>query len=150
MLNLKKTQGIFSWVVILSECSHVFCCVLPSVFSIITLLAGIGVIGAMPIWMEVLHDTLHGYEISLMIFSGAVVLIGWGLHYISKKIDCHDTGCGHGACAPKKSRSEKILIAATMLFLLNVGIYFSIHQDVTGVLGHIAEHNISEQDEDHG
>lgn len=133
MTQMKKMQGMFSWVVILSECSHVFCCVLPSMFSILTLLVGVGMVGAMPIWMQSVHEALHEYEVPMMIMSGAVVLIGWVLNYISTKIDCHDTGCGHGVCTPKKKRSERILMIATLLFLANITIYILVHKDVTGV-----------------
>lgn len=133
MAQIKKVQGLFSWVVILSECSHVFCCVLPSIFSIVTLLVGVGMIGAMPIWMDGLHQMMHGYEIPLMMASGVVVMLGWGLNYLSNKIDCHDTGCGHGACKPKKKKSERILMAATVLFLINISIYMVVHQDIAGV-----------------
>lgn len=134
MAQMKKMQGMFSWVVILSECSHVFCCVLPSLFSVFTLLVGIGMVSALPIWMESMHEFLHGYEIPLMVFSGVVVLIGWALNYISNKIDCHDTGCGHGTCSTKKKKSERILMIATVLFLANITIYMLVHKDVSGVL----------------
>lgn len=133
-MQMKKMQGIFSWVVVLSECSHVFCCVLPSLFSVLTLLVGIGVMGAMPVWMQSFHEMMHGWEIPMMMASGIIVLVGWGLYHISQKIDCHDTGCGHGACAPKKKRSEYVLKIATFLFLGNVLIYMVFHKGIDHVI----------------
>lgn len=144
MAQMKKLQGMFSWVVILSECSHVFCCVLPSIFSVFTLLVGVGLVGTMPIWMESVHELMHGYEIPLMVFSGLVVLVGWGLNYVSNKIDCHDTGCGHGSCNIKKKKSERILMIATVLFLVNITVYMMVHRDVSGVL-----HTIAHEDRGH-
>lgn len=128
MTKIKKAQGLFSWVVVLSECSHVFCCVLPSLFSIISILVGIGLIGAMPMWMQGFHEVMHTWEIPLMMVSGVIVLIGWGLYYLSKKMDCHDTGCVHGACEPQKKDNFLILKVATFLFLVNVTIYMVFHQ----------------------
>jgi len=44
------------------------------------------------------------------------------------KADCHDTGCCHGPCGPRKSAADKILIVATVLMALNVGVYLTIHR----------------------
>ena len=127
MSQIRKVQGFFSWVVILSEVSHVFCCVLPSAFSILTLMVGLGMIGVTPLWMESMHEVMHGWEIPLITFSGVIVLMGWGIHHIAKKIDCHDTGCAHGGCKPKKKNALKILKIATALFVINVVIYVTVH-----------------------
>ncbi len=124
---MKRVQNIFSWVAVASEVSHVFCCVLPSVFTLMTVLVSMGMIGVMPLWLDDLHHTMHDYEIPLIAFSAAVLFIGWGLHFISNKIDCHDTGCGHGPCAPKKKKAGKVLKIATILFVINVCIYGGIH-----------------------
>lgn len=132
MMQTKKVQGVFSWVVILSECSHVFCCVLPTMFSVLTLLVGMGMMGGLPIWMQNAHEVLHAWEIPMIAFSGMVLLVGWGLQILSKRMDCHDTGCGHGACAPKKDRSELVLKIATILFLVNITVYGVFHRDIGG------------------
>ncbi len=124
---MKRVQKLFSWVVILSELSHVFCCVLPSIFSIITVLTSFGLVGIMPIWMEGMHEIMHHWEVPLITMSGVILIIGWGLHLISKRIDCHNTGCGHEPCEPKKKNTARILQIATALFLVNITIYFSIH-----------------------
>ena len=127
MSQVKKLQGFFSWVVILSEVSHVFCCVLPSAFSILTLMVSLGMIGVTPLWMEGMHEMMHDWEIPLINFSGVVVLMGWGIHHIAKKIDCRDTGCMHGKCDTKKKDSLKVLKIATALFVINLAIYGTFH-----------------------
>ncbi len=127
MSRIKRAQGMFSWVVVLSEISHIFCCVLPSVFSVLTVLVGLGLIGALPVWMESLHHVMHDWEIPLIAMSGFVLVIGWSLHFISKKIDCHDTGCGHEPCGKKKDKTARILQIATLLFVINVSIFLSLH-----------------------
>ncbi len=143
-MQIKKAQGVLSWVVILSEISHVFCCVLPSVFSLLTILVGMGVLGAMPTWMNGLHDVMHDWEIPVIIASAVVLFLGWSLHFISKAIDCRDTGCGHEPCAPKKNRTQLVLIIATLLFAVNVTIYMTVH---------VSQDNAAEavgQDDHHG
>ncbi len=127
MDRIKRTEGALSWLVLVSEFGHVFCCVLPSVFSILSVMVGMGLIGAMPLWIASFHDLMHGWEIPIITFAGVVVLMGWALHYISVKIDCHDTGCGHGPCGKKKKKASKVLMVATALFLINIAVYFTVH-----------------------
>ena len=127
MTQIKRVQGVFSWVVVLSEVSHVFCCVLPSIFSVLTIFVGMGVIGVMPVWMESTHHVMHDWEIPLIGMSVFILVLGWGLHFISKRIDCHDTGCGHEPCGTKKNKTAKTLKIATFLFVINVVIYSSVH-----------------------
>ena len=124
---MKRIQTFINWACITSEISHIFCCGLPMVFSIISLLSGLGLIAVMPAGLEFLHHALHDYEIPMIMMSGFVLLMGWGLHYIAYRIDCHNTGCVHGSCAPKKRRSSKVLMVATALFLLNISGYFLLH-----------------------
>lgn len=127
-MEMRKTQGFFNWVLILSETSHIFCCVLPSVFSVISVMIGMGLVGAMPLWMKDVHEAMHAWEIPLMAMSGVIVLIGWGLYVISKRMDCHDTGCTHGPCGPKKKNAAVILKIATFLFVVNILIYVVFHR----------------------
>ncbi len=127
MTQIKKASGAFSWVVVLSELSHVFCCALPSVFSVINILVGVGLVGAMPIWMEEFHHLMHGWELPLILMSGSVLVVGWTLHFVSKSIDCHGTGCAHEPCEPKKEHAARVLKIATLLFVANITIYLSIH-----------------------
>jgi len=112
---------------VLSELSHVFCCFLPSVFSIMTVLVGMGALGAMPLWFDGLHDVMHVWEVPIIGFSALILVLGWSLHFVSKRMDCHSTGCGHEPCAPKKKSTTHILKIATFLFVINVSIYGVVH-----------------------
>ncbi len=123
----KLQKGIYA-AIVASEASHVFCCVLPTVFSALSVLAGLGMISAMPGWMVEIHELLHGWEVPMIIVSAIVLMLGWSLHWYSKKIDCHDHGCGHGPCDTKKDRAHLILKIATALFLVNVLVYVVLHR----------------------
>ncbi len=150
-MQVKRIQSAFSWVVVASEMSHIFCCVLPSVFTIISVLIGMGMIGVMPLWLEDMHHVMHAWELPLIATSGVILSLGWGIHIISKKIDCHDTGCAHGSCKPKKNRATRILKIATFLFLMNVMVYFSIHyvQGSPASDQAVAEHDHSHHNHSH-
>ncbi len=112
---------------VVSEVSHVFCCIVPTLFTVITFLVGMGLIGAMPMWMDGLHGAMHSYEIPLIITSGFILSLGWGLHLFTEKLDCHDTSCAHGSCKPKKKKALTILKFATILFLANISIFTIFH-----------------------
>ncbi len=126
-MQIKRLQGFMSWFVVLSEVSHVFCCVLPSVFSALTILVGMGLLGVMPMWIQGTHEVIHTWEVPIIMMSGSLLALGWVLQAISRRIDCHDTGCGHGPCEPKKKNTAKILRIATFLFVVNILIYASVH-----------------------
>ena len=126
MLRARKTVNT---VILLSECSHVFCCVLPTLFSALSLLAGVGMIGSMPIFILELHDLIHAYEVPIIISSGCLLGLGWAVDYYSRRMDCHDTGCAHGPCAPQKNRAHRMMLIATALFLVNTLVYFTLHSD---------------------
>ncbi len=132
---MERVQRFLYWAIIASEASHVFCCVLPTLFSVFSLMAGLGLVAAMPAGMVSLHDALHAWEIPLISLSGAVVLLGWGVYAYSRKIDCHDTGCVHGSCEPQKKSAHIILKIATVLFVVNVFVYTVFHRgmDITPV-----------------
>lgn len=133
----------FGWAILLSELSHVFCCVLPTIVTLLGVLSNIGLIGAAPVFLTGLHETIHSYEIPIIVFSGVMVVMGWVFHLASRSVDCHDTGCVHPPCDSKKSGNSKILIVATLLFFINILIYFGIHQNIMDL-------EIFEKDHDHG
>ena len=124
----EKHQKRLYWAILLSETSHIFCCVLPTLFSLLSILAGIGLVAAIPGWLTDFHDIMHDWEVPMIMLSATVVALGWALHFYSQKIDCHDTGCHHGPCGPKKKMASRILIAATILLAFNVTIYFGFHR----------------------
>ncbi|MDY0029236.1 MAG: hypothetical protein RBR86_04750 [Pseudobdellovibrionaceae bacterium] len=127
MADIRKN---FGWAVLLSELSHVFCCVLPTLVTVMGVLANAGLMGAAPGVLMDLHETIHHYEIPLIIFSGVMVALGWIIHLASTDVDCHDTGCAHPPCSPKKRNNSRILVIATVLFAVNLLIYGGVHQNV--------------------
>lgn len=142
---MQKIQKFINVTVLAAETSHIFCCVLPVVVSGISLLVGMGLIGAVPAGVLKFHDIMHGWEMPIIITSGLVILLGWWLHDYAKKLDCHDA-CGHEPCGPKKERSAKILKIATVLFMINVSVYFFIHRPTEAQLAHDHAHNVQGQD----
>lgn len=129
---MEKLQKAALWSIVLSESTHIFCCVLPTLVSIVSLLAGAGALSFIPGSVLDLHDLLHHWEVPMTIFSGILLGLGWGLHYLSRKLDCLETAsCCHTPCAPKKNITFKIMVAATVLFIFNVIIYFVFHANQT-------------------
>ena len=126
-MGAKKLQKRLSLAIILSEMGHVFCCVLPSIFSILSVFVSAGVISVMPPFMAVWHEAVHRWEVPIILFSGALLGLGWVLHAYSRRLDCRDTGCHHPPCTPVKKKYSKLLLVATALFTINVLIYLAIH-----------------------
>lgn len=124
---MERIQKSIFWAAVLSETSHVFCCVMPAIFSVMGLLAGLGFVVAMPPVLESVHAVLHQFELPMMGMSAVVMAAGWGLYAVSRRFDCHDTGCVHGACSPRKNRAHLVLKIATVLFVFNLIIYFGLH-----------------------
>ncbi len=126
-MNLDRVQKSLSLAIIASEASHIFCCVLPTLFSVLTLAAGLGLIAAVPAGLTVLHDALHHWEIPMIVLSGVFVVLGWVIHYVAERVDCHNTGCVHEPCAPKKRKAGTVLKIATALFAVNVTVFLVFH-----------------------
>ncbi len=123
-----KVQKSIVWAVILSETSHLFCCVLPTIVSLVGLLAGLGIVVALPVGFLELHDFLHVWELPMIVGSGLVLALGWAAVRHGDKVDCHSTGCAHGACIPRKKRAHLVLKIATVLFIFNVLVYAGVHR----------------------
>jgi hypothetical protein len=123
---VKKVQTALHWVVVVSAASHVFCCVLPTLFALVSLLTGLGMLSSMPAF-ESIHEIMHDYETHILVFAAVVLFIGWAVQYYSWRIDCHDTGCAHGPCKPKKRKAGKLLLLATALFVINVFVLMLAH-----------------------
>jgi hypothetical protein len=136
------------YAVILSEASHIFCCVLPTVFSVLSLLAGLGMVSALPPFMIELHEMLHAYEVVIICFSAFILALGWGLFWHAQRVDCHSTGCHHGPCAPKKNTSKIILLIATALFAVNVTVYLVFHRGM-GIGPQKFHEDVHEHDHEH-
>lgn len=126
-MNAKIRKSVL-WAVMLSEGTHVFCCVFPTLFSLLGLLASVGIFVTMPGYMIEMHDFLHVWEIPLIALSGVLLALGWAVVLYSDKIDCHSTGCAHGACAPRKSKAHLVLKIATVIFAVNLLVYTFVHR----------------------
>lgn len=125
----QAVQKSLTWAVILSETSHIFCCVFPTVFSLLGLLAGLGIVGTIPGFMVTFHEFMHAWEVPMIVLSGVILAIGWAAVWYGDKIDCcHSTGCSHGTCKPRRNRAHLVLKIATLLFVFNVLIYSFIHK----------------------
>ncbi|MCB9989676.1 MAG: hypothetical protein H6868_10160 [Rhodospirillales bacterium] len=121
---MERVQAALHWMIVVSASSHIFCCVLPTVIGMAGLLTGMGFFsGLMPVY-ESFHEIIHTMEQPLLVFSAVMLTVGWVMQAYSWQIDCHDTGCHHGACAPKKNRAALILKIATVLFVVNTGVFF--------------------------
>ena len=123
---MQRIQSFFHWAIIGTVMGHMLCCGLPTLVSILSLVSGLGLMATMPTGLLDLHDVIHDYEFTIIIFSGTMVAIGWLLHTISHRMSCVEKGCSHPPCNPQKKRSKKLLILATGLFLINLAIYYGI------------------------
>ena len=130
MSFLKRHLGL---AVLASELSHVFCCVLPTLVTVLGALANLGLATAAPGFILEIHEFLHAYEMPIIVFSGVMVVMGWAIHISSRRVDCHDTGCVHPPCTPKKDNNGRILVIATVLFAINLVVFFGIHRNVLGL-----------------
>ncbi len=92
-------------------------------------MAGFGMIATMPGFIEEGHELIHEYEIPMIIVSGIILAIGWGVYAYSRRMNCSSEGstCCHEPCAPKKDRTRLFMILATCLFVINVSVYFIFH-----------------------
>ncbi|MFA7276190.1 MAG: hypothetical protein WC043_05250 [Pseudobdellovibrionaceae bacterium] len=116
--------------VVLSELSHVFCCVLPTVVTVLGAFANIGLMGAAPGFLLEIHEVIHHYEMLIIAFSGMMIALGWAAHRLSRTVNCEDDGCCHPPCTPKKDRNFMILSVASVLFVFNLVIYLGVHQNI--------------------
>ncbi len=123
-----KIQKSLTVAVIASEGMHIFCCVFPTLFSLLGLLAGFGMIAALPPFMIAFHEIMHDWEVPMIAASGFILMLAWAVVWYSNKIDCHSSGCAHGECSPRKVRAHTILKIATFLFVVNVIVYTTIHR----------------------
>jgi len=114
----------FGLAIVFSQLTHLFCCGLPVLFSVLSLLSGLGFVGTMPESMESVHEIVHEWETVMLIGSGIILALGWALYLYSRKIDCSKTdACSHKPCSPKKKYSRYILIVASVLFAVNISIF---------------------------
>lgn len=113
-----------SYLVIFSAISHLFCCFLPGVLSVVTLIASSGS-------AIVTLDDLglpEKYHADIITFSFVMLVVSGVMNYISWRIDCRKDGhCVHEPCKPKKKGYLKLYFASVIFFLINVAIHFGTH-----------------------
>lgn len=137
---MQKYKNTALLAILISEASHIFCCVLPTLFSVASLLSGVGLISTLPpAWVH-LHEVLHHWEVPMIIFSGVVLALGWGIHYYAEHMGPHEQHkhCCDGHCGPaepKKNKVHFVMKAATILFVVNLAIYFIFHREL-GITPH--------------
>ena len=124
-----KLHRHIGWAVILTEVSHVFCCVLPTIVTLISVLASMGVAIQVPVLMLDLHDFLHHYEVGIIMLSGVMLAVGWALYMFSRRIECMKSHCEphETVCAPQKNNTHTVLVVASVVFLINVSVYTFVH-----------------------
>lgn len=121
---MEKLRRNIVWLVIASEVSHLFCCILPTLAAVLSLAVGVGLL---PAAFTTLHDVIHGYEIPIIIFSATMLGLGWWAYSLAKKTDCHGLGHDEHACHKTTDRSRTYLIIGTVLFLVNLCVYVTLH-----------------------
>lgn len=125
--RMEKLRRHIVWLVIASEMSHLFCCILPTLAAVLSLAVGVGLL---PAGFTKLHDVIHGYEIPIIIFSATLLLLGWWAYWLATKTDCHALGHDEHACHKTTDRSKVYLLMGTVLFFVNLVVYFSLHQNL--------------------
>ena len=121
---MEKFRRNIVWLVIASEASHLFCCILPTLAALLSLAVGVGLL---PTAFTILHDVIHGYEIPIILFSGLMLGLGWWAYWLARKTDCHALGHDEHACHKTTDRSRIYLVIGTILFLVNLCVYFTLH-----------------------
>jgi hypothetical protein len=115
--KLKDREHIVHVVTLATVLGHLFCCGLPMGSALLGVFAGVGVLSPV---IPALHEVLHDFEVPLLVFSGAMVGLGWALQHHGSHVDCHDSGCHHAPCGTRKKQASKLLLLATGLFVVNL------------------------------
>jgi hypothetical protein len=129
---MSKQQKAILWAIIASESSHIFCCVLPTMFSLMAILANVGMF-AMPASFIFMHGWLHHWEFPIVVVSGLILALGWGLHWHSVRGEECPSGCKHhmDKTHPTVSKTHMILKIATVLFVINVFVFLFVHRGLS-------------------
>lgn len=133
---MEKIRRNIIWLVVASELSHLFCCVLPTLAAVLSLAVGVGLL---PTAFTRLHDVIHGYEIPIIIFSAVMLGLGWWAYGLAKRTDCHSLGHDEHACHRTTDRSRVFLLIGTALFVMNLCIFLTLHMSLDKHSA--AEHN---------
>lgn len=118
--STRRTRDWVHMMALASVLGHVFCCGLPIILGIVSLLAGAGVLSPQIPGLDNFHNIIHSHELALLGFSLAMLVAGWGLQLHAARVDCHETGCQHPPCDSKKHNASSLLWVATAVFAFNV------------------------------
>lgn len=130
-ISPQKLQRNIAFAIIMAESTHIFCCILPTVVTVLSVLASLGAVTQVPIFMLDIHEALHHYEIPIITFSGAMLMLGWALYALSRRIDCRKPHCEpheNDTCTPQKNGTRTVLAIASLLFVVNIVVYFTLHR----------------------
>jgi hypothetical protein len=127
--KIKKHERVVHVITLATVFGHLFCCGLPLAIAVLGLFAGLGALSPV---IPVIHDALHDFEKPLLMLSAVLVALGWAVYYHGSHVDCHESGCHHPPCGTQKKRASRLLILATVLFVINmlvlfVGPEFTLH-----------------------
>ena len=121
---MEKLRRNIVWLVIASEVSHLFCCILPTLAAVLSLAVGVGLL---PAAFTSLHDIIHGYEVPIIVFSASMIVLGWWAYWLATRTDCHALGHDEHACHKTTDRSKIYLVIGTIVFLINLCVYVTLH-----------------------
>lgn len=106
--------------------AHAFCCGLPALSAIASLVAGVGAAGS-----SVFHDFAHAIEqwhVHLFVFSTLMLGVAVFASVVAERRDCVTEGhCCHPPCTPAKKRSWRILGISVALYVVNCILFFLEH-----------------------
>jgi len=138
---MKKLRQSIAWGLVAGQSIHFFCCALPLLLSVLSVLVGVGMVVSLPGFIEKLHHMIHDYEGGIILVSGGILVLGWGLYTYAQRLDCRmDGDCAHQSCAPTKDRTRLFMVMATILFVVNIAVYLIFHDHV----GHEHDHHHSD------
>lgn len=140
-------KRIATYLTYASAFSHLFCCFLPGVLSIVTLLASSGTV-VVTLDDFGLPESMHG---DLIAFSAIILIVSGIMNFISWRVDCREDGyCTHEPCEPKKNRYLKLYLFSVVFFFINAGIHFGFHVDHNhGAEGHHGHETHVQESQDH-
>jgi len=127
--NMQKLQTTIFYSILASELGHVFCCVIPTVLSILTLAASYGMVVTIPGFALSYHNYIHTWEHLIIAISAALLVLGWSLFALNARLQIKHDCCSQTTCNKTRHKSKIIMIIATVLFLVNVSAYFLLHKD---------------------
>ena len=129
-MSNRLVQNISSWTAVSGGLVHIFCCGLPALFSILSLLGAFGLSALIPHGVEAFHEAIHDYELYIWMVSLLMLAIGWAAHAYSLHMNCHEEvpECGdHKPCDVSHRNARIILVLASVLFASSSVMLFMEH-----------------------